>query len=180
VRAVVAESSFASIRATVHKNFRDATHLPSFPFATLVIWMVERRWSVRADRVAPEREIGGRDDCAVLLIHAENDRVVSVQDAHVLFGAARGPKELWLIPDAGHALAYLSEREAYAERVCAFFDRWLPADAPPWLPETVEAPGSQPRPRADATIPATSCQVPAGTIVSDASTGGGDSWRPIS
>jgi alpha-beta hydrolase superfamily lysophospholipase len=141
VRAVVAESSFASIRATVHKNFREATRLPAFPFASLVIWMVERRWRVRADRVAPEREIGGREDGAVLLIHAENDRVVSVQDAHALFGAARGPKELWLIPDADHALAYLTEREAYAERVCAFFDRWLPADAPPWAPESAEAVG---------------------------------------
>lgn len=142
VRAVVAESSFASIRATVYKNFREATRLPAFPFAPLVIWLVERRWSVRASRVAPEREIGGREDCAVLLIHAENDSVVSVQDAHALFGAARGPKELWLIPDADHALAYLTEREAYAARVCAFFDRWLPADAAPRAPEAVEAAAS--------------------------------------
>src|SRR5215211_5270011 len=76
VRAVVAESSFANIRGVVYRNFRDATRLPSFPFAPLLIWMVERRWSVRADRVAPEREIAGREDCALLLIHAENDTVV--------------------------------------------------------------------------------------------------------
>ena len=140
VRAVVAESSFANIRAVVHKNFRVATRLPSFPFAPLVIWLVERRWGVRADRVAPERELGAREDCAVLLIHAENDAVVSVQDAHALFSAARGPKELWLIPDAGHALAFVTEREAYAERVTGFFGRWLPASAGDCQP------GDPPRP----------------------------------
>jgi len=127
VRAVVAESSFANIHSVVRRNFRAATRLPHFPFAHLTVWLVERRWGVRADRIAPEREIGAREDCAVLLIHAENDDVVGVQDAHAIFTAARGPKELWLIPDAEHALAYLTQREAYAERVCAFLDRWLPA-----------------------------------------------------
>jgi alpha-beta hydrolase superfamily lysophospholipase len=127
VRAVVAESSFANIKGAVRQNFRAATRLPHFPFAALTVWLVERRWGVRADRVAPDREIGARDDCAVLLIHAENDNVVGVQDAHAIFSAARGPKELWLIPAAGHAMAYLTEREAYAERVRGFFDRWLPA-----------------------------------------------------
>jgi alpha-beta hydrolase superfamily lysophospholipase len=127
VRAVVAESSFANIRDVVRRNFRVATRLPSFLFAPLTIWLVERRWGFRASRVMPEREIGARDDCAVLLIHAENDHVVSVQDAHALFTAARGPKELWLIPDAEHAMAYLTEQAAYPERVRGFFDRWLPA-----------------------------------------------------
>ncbi|MGD9890325.1 MAG: alpha/beta hydrolase [Dehalococcoidia bacterium] len=127
VRAVVAESSFANIRDVVRRNFRVATRLPSFLFAPLTIWLVERRWGFRASRVMPEREISARDDCAVLLIHAENDRVVNVQDAHALFTAARGPKELWLIPDAAHAMAYLTEQAAYADRVRGFFDRWLPA-----------------------------------------------------
>jgi alpha-beta hydrolase superfamily lysophospholipase len=127
VRAVVAESSFANIRDVVRRNFRVATKLPSFLFAPLTIWLIERRWGIRASRVMPEREIGARDDCAVLLIHAENDRVVNVQDAHALFTAARGPKELWLIPDAAHAMAYLTEQAAYANRVRGFFDRWLPA-----------------------------------------------------
>jgi len=129
VRAVVAESSFANIKGAVRRNFRAATRLPHFPFAQLTIWLVERRWGVRADRIAPDREIGAREDCAVLLIHAENDNVVSVQDAHAIFSAARGPKELWLIPAANHAMAYGTERETYAERVRGFFDRWLPSDS---------------------------------------------------
>jgi uncharacterized protein len=128
VRAVVAESSFANIRDVVRRNFRVATRLPSFLFAPLTIWLVERRWGFSASRVMPEREIGARDDCAVLLIHAENDHVVSVQDAHALFTAARGPKELWLIPDAAHAMAFLTEQAAYPDRVRGFFNRWLSID----------------------------------------------------
>jgi dipeptidyl aminopeptidase/acylaminoacyl peptidase len=130
VRAVVAEASFRNIRAVVHRNFRYATRLPAFLFAPLTIWLVERRWGVRAARVAPEREIGALQDCAVLLIHSESDPVVAVEDAHALYNAAREPKELWLIPDAAHAMAYLTEQEAYAQRVTRFFDRWLGGVAP--------------------------------------------------
>ena len=130
VRAVVSESSFRNLRTVVHRNFRYATRLPAFLFAPLTIWLVERRWGVRAARVAPEREIGALQDCAVLLIHSEKDDVVGVEDAHALFNAARDPKELWVIPDAEHAMAYLTEQDAYAERVKRFFDRWLSKPAP--------------------------------------------------
>lgn len=125
VRAVVAESAFADLRAVVRRHFRYAARLPAFPFAPLTIWFVERRWGVRAARVVPQREIGTLRDCAVLLIHAVNDDVVPVEDAHLLFAAAREPKDLWLVADAQHAMAYKAEREAYAERVSAFFDQWL-------------------------------------------------------
>jgi len=127
VRAVVAESSFRDIATAVRRNFRDATRLPHFPFAPITIRMVEWRWGVRASRVAPLREISALRDCAVLLIHAQNDTVVAVEDAHALFSAAPEPKELWLVPAADHALAFISERAVYATRVAAFFDRWLAA-----------------------------------------------------
>lgn len=135
VRAVVAESSFRDARAVIRRNFQRMTRLPYFPVASLTVWLVERRWGIRAAKIAPEREIGDLKDCAVLLIHAENDAVVSVQDAHALFSAAREPKELWLVPDAVHAMAYRAEREGYAKRVTGFFGRWLDPDAERRAPE---------------------------------------------
>src|SRR5262249_3628529 len=144
VRAVVAEATFRSIHAAVRRNFRLATRLPHFPFAHLIVWMVERRWGVKASRVAPEREIGALRDCAVLLIHSQADPVIAVEDAHALYSVANEPKELWLVADADHALAYMAERETYAERVTSFLDRWLgtPRQAVP-LAETLAAPSPE-------------------------------------
>lgn len=139
VRAVVAESSFRDARAAIRRNFQRMTRLPYFPVASLTIWLVERRWGIRAAKIAPELAIGDLKDCAVLLIHAENDEVVSVQDAHALFSAAREPKELWLVPDAVHAMAFRAEREGYATRVTEFFARWLDAEAPGQMPAEIRA-----------------------------------------
>lgn len=43
----------------------------------------------------------------------------------LLFAAASEPKELWEIPEARHAGGFFQERQAYSERMVAFFDKWL-------------------------------------------------------
>jgi fermentation-respiration switch protein FrsA (DUF1100 family) len=40
-----------------------------------------------------------------------------------MYGAARSPKELWLIPGASHVDLYRFAPQAYEQRVLAFFDR---------------------------------------------------------
>ena len=46
-------------------------------------------------------------------------------NAQRLFQAGREPKELWLAPGSGHAMARLDHGREYVERVHAFFQRWL-------------------------------------------------------
>ncbi len=125
VRAVVAESAFRSVRSAIRQNFRRFTHLPSFPWAELTTRLAEWRQHVSARLVAPELEVGKLRRCAVLLIHAADDRVISIRDSEAIFARAGGPKAFWRIPSAPHALAYNCLREEYAARVVAFFDRWL-------------------------------------------------------
>jgi fermentation-respiration switch protein FrsA (DUF1100 family) len=45
--------------------------------------------------------------------------------SRLLFAAASEPKELWEISDARHAGGFFQERQAYSERMVAFFDKWL-------------------------------------------------------
>jgi fermentation-respiration switch protein FrsA (DUF1100 family) len=125
VRAVVAESAFRSVRSAVRQNFRRFTRLPSVPCAELTLRLTERRHRVRADRVAPEREVARLRGCALLLIHAVDDAIISVADARAIYRRAPEPKELWLVPSAPHAMAFNTLRQTYATRVVAFFDRWL-------------------------------------------------------
>ncbi|MHB8575516.1 MAG: alpha/beta hydrolase [Dehalococcoidia bacterium] len=125
IRAVVAESAFRSIRSAVRQNFRRFTHLPSFPWAELTTRLAEWRLQISTVHVAPEREVSRLRRCALLLIHARNDDIISYCDSEAIFAIAPEPKELWLIPDAGHAMAYATLEHEYAARVVSFFDRWL-------------------------------------------------------
>jgi alpha-beta hydrolase superfamily lysophospholipase len=125
VRAVVAESAFRSVRSAVHQNFRRFTHLPSFPWADLTTRLAEWRHHVRAARVMPELEVARLRRCALLLIHATDDEVISIRDSEAIFARAVEPKAFWRVASAPHAMAYNLFREEYAARVVAFFDQWL-------------------------------------------------------
>jgi len=64
----------------------------------------------------------------LLLIHGEKDDYLPSDNAEQLFQAADEPKELWLAPGSGHAMARLDHGREYVERVHAFFQRYLAAD----------------------------------------------------
>lgn len=77
-------------------------------------------------RFKPEALIGRISPRPVLIIHGELDNAATtVADARRLYGAAREPKELWIVADAGHCSAHALFPEVYEERVLEFFDRTL-------------------------------------------------------
>ena len=64
-----------------------------------------------------QRSLGGASDTRVL-----------PEDTRRLYDAARGPKDLWLVPGADHEdLQAVAPRE-YESRVLAFLNRYLPLD----------------------------------------------------
>jgi len=95
-------------------------------------WGAPLRWAAwlwTGQRVAafkPEALIGRISPRPVLIIHGEHDNTAcTVADAHQLYQAAREPKELWIVPGAGHCNAHIVSPQAYEERVTRFFDRAL-------------------------------------------------------
>jgi hypothetical protein len=44
---------------------------------------------------------------------------------HHHLDAAHEPKELWIIPEAGHIGGLSARPQEYEERVVGFFDQWL-------------------------------------------------------
>jgi fermentation-respiration switch protein FrsA (DUF1100 family) len=59
------------------------------------------------------------------MIHGEGDTYIKPEMAKALFERARGPKELWLVPNAKHNQALTAAEGEYHRRVAEFFDRNL-------------------------------------------------------
>ncbi len=59
----------------------------------------------------------------ILFIHGDHDLFCA--DFDDLYAAAKEPKELWRLPDAGHTTACQLYPEEYTRRVTAFFSRYL-------------------------------------------------------
>ena len=98
-------------------------------------WGLPMRWATwlwTGERIAafrPEELIGGISPRPVLIIHGALDNAAcTVGDAHRLYQAAGEPKELWVVPEAGHCNARTVHQQEYEERVLRFFDQALRAD----------------------------------------------------
>lgn len=98
---VVVESAFSDYRKIAREKLDD--FLLTYPFAWVLSWVVENQYSPIevVHQVAP---------LPLLLIHAEDDLIVSSTHSQELFDAANEPKRLTLLERGGHA-AGLSKKE---------------------------------------------------------------------
>jgi hypothetical protein len=97
-------------------------------FRALLLFYVELKSRCRFP--STRRSLAKLDGVPVLFIQGGRDAYVRPEWTRILYDQKPGPKELWICADAKHNQAVVLEPKAYAEKIVAFFDRYLPADGP--------------------------------------------------
>ena len=124
IEAVVAEAPFASLREASY----DYAGLQRYPllgktlFAPGAWVMLARGESLAgfpASGVSPERAVASRAFPVFLICDAE-DRVLPCRHAKRIYATARGPKALWVVPDAFHTAALGYQPKEFRRRVLNF------------------------------------------------------------
>jgi alpha-beta hydrolase superfamily lysophospholipase len=123
VAAVVADAPFAELHHPIANRMREV----GYPLAELGARAIVAGASVRAGlRLRdPIRAVAGIAPRALLVIAPRDDRAISWRQMIRLYEAAGEPKELYVVPGAGHAEAYATAPDAYRDRVLDFLDRHL-------------------------------------------------------
>ncbi|MCP4542368.1 MAG: alpha/beta fold hydrolase [Chloroflexi bacterium] len=125
IKAVIAQSTFTSVEDNIGDSLKALTGLPPFPFAPLVAWFGEREADIDMGQISPLDAIGAISPRAVMIVHGELDEVISAQNAPRLYAAAGEPKDLYVIPGAGHGGLPQTQPEEYERHIVGFFDRYL-------------------------------------------------------
>jgi len=128
VRAVVADSPFATQRSAVSRAVRRAIHVPDHLLLDAVDLLLGVVGGYHFDDVEPLRDVGLLAPRPLLLIHGLDDTVTDPHDSELLYEAAGEPKDLWLLPGVAHCGAYFADRQGYCRRVAAFFQEALRED----------------------------------------------------
>ncbi|MBV8528595.1 MAG: alpha/beta fold hydrolase [Candidatus Dormibacteraeota bacterium] len=126
IAAVCTDSAFADPQALVGERVRSAFKVPAAVVMTPVIALLARRTGARLTDFRPVLAVGRIAPRPLLLIHGEDDALVPIHHAELLYEAAGEPKELWRLPGVGHVGAYFADRPAYVARVVRFFQAGLP------------------------------------------------------
>jgi len=125
IRAVIAESTYTRMEDNIQTGVQRLAGLPPFPFAPLIIFWGQQEAGIDIRQVRPIDDIATLSPRPVLLVHGELDDLIPVVNAHQLYEAAHEPKELYLIPNAGHGGFIEAAGEAYARKITEFFNNSL-------------------------------------------------------
>jgi uncharacterized protein len=114
IRAVIIDSAFYDFRQIAKEKL--ATSYITWPFQ----WLP---WLTIDDDYSPATSIASLSPLPLLLIHGDQDVVVPTHHSRQLFEHAGEPKELWIVPGAGHIQSLGSE--AVRVRLIAFLLRYI-------------------------------------------------------
>jgi fermentation-respiration switch protein FrsA (DUF1100 family) len=126
VTAVVEDSGFSSVGDVFAARFTEVTRLPSLPWAAPLVAfggvdIGTSLWSVRPVGLAAQL------NKPLLAIIGTADTIVPPAEGLAIFGAALGPKQLLVVPGAGHVGAYDTANPEYEQTVLGFLSKSLPA-----------------------------------------------------
>ena len=125
IEAVAAESSFASLREASY-DYAGLRWSPLLgktlfaPFSWTLLYHGESLAGFHAAEVSPEESVAARA-FPVLLICDEKDVALPCRHTERIYAAARGPKQLWIVPGAFHTAALGFQPVEFRHRVLAFF-----------------------------------------------------------
>ncbi len=127
--AIISDSSYAHLGPLLQRMPPLDSLNPLFD--RTVLWQLGMMTGRAVRELAPAQAASKLGGCPLMVINGADDPLVPPADAHQIFAAASGPKELWIVPKAGHAAALSVDPEQYARRVKAFLARYLGAPASP-------------------------------------------------
>ena len=93
LRALILESAFSDYTDIVQEKFAD--HWITWPFQWIPLLSVD-------DRFSPLPGMASISPLPLLILHGDRDPIVPMHHGQRLYDAAREPKQLWIVPGAGH------------------------------------------------------------------------------
>lgn len=124
-KAAVVESPFSSHNQAVARYARVKRGIPYYPLLPLAFYWIRRRLGADPEQSSPERALPLLEKTPILGIFGEKDPLVTPGEGRRLFDRIPGPKELWVVPGAGHGECAPTAGPAYEAKLGDFFRRHL-------------------------------------------------------
>lgn len=125
IKALVVESPFWSFNGVLYQWANNAYHIPYYPVLPTIYLMCRLRLGMNPEPLSPIHQIGRIRERPILILSGERDELMLPDTVERVFEKAHEPKELWMIPAAGHGKCREVAGAEYDRRVGEFFDRHL-------------------------------------------------------
>lgn len=124
VRCFVEDCGYTSVWEEFAYQLGLMYGLPSFPLMDVANLICRWRYGWALDEASALEQLR-RARLPMLFIHGDQDHFVPTSMVYSLFEAKAEPKELWIVPEAAHAMSYRDHPDEYTARVGAFVSRYI-------------------------------------------------------
>ena len=124
VKCFVEDCGYTSVYDQFKYQIKKDYHLPAFPMLYTTSWYCDYKlgWDFKkASAIKQVRE----SLLPMFFIHGDSDVYVPTDMVYRLFEAKKGNKQLWVVPNTGHADAYWNETDEYVKRVGDFVSKYV-------------------------------------------------------
>lgn len=124
IKCLVLESSYFSFKNVAKRWMWKHAKVPYFPLVSFLISWKEYRMGQKVETFALQNT-ASQIACPVLMIQGEKDKLAPVAKAQKTYNLLAGPKELWVVPQAGHLSCYKMGGTTYIDKITHFFQENL-------------------------------------------------------
>lgn len=119
VKSIISDCAYTSARDVLAYQMWRLFHVPPFPLLPIASLFCRLRAGFTFGEASALAQVR-RSRTPTLFIHGGRDRFVPTAMVHRLYAACAASKDLFIVPAAGHALAYATDPEGYEARVRRF------------------------------------------------------------
>jgi pimeloyl-ACP methyl ester carboxylesterase len=126
IRAIVADSSFASLSTVIRSEGSKAIFFMPLMYPGVAL-MSKLMFGIDPDGTQPVEAVPQLGDRPLFLIHSTGDSLIPVSEIYDLekAGAGNPNLEVWVAQGEGHVSAFANNEEEYVRRVVEFFNKHL-------------------------------------------------------
>ena len=135
--AVAVESSFSTAREMSYERVSEPFHMKPWFGKTIGLPVIEtaviysrRRYGVDLLKASPLDAVKN-SSVPVFLIHGEKDATINTHHALLIAASAPNHVQLWIVPNAGHTMAWAAAHQEFEARLLGWFASHLPSSHSP-------------------------------------------------
>jgi fermentation-respiration switch protein FrsA (DUF1100 family) len=124
VKAIISDCAYTSVKEELAYQLKRMYNLPSFPLLHSTSILTRIRAGYYFGESSALKQVS-RSKTPILFIHGGADSFIPVEMAQELYEKCSSEKELFIVPEAGHGVAYNINKEGYRKRVVDFLNKYV-------------------------------------------------------
>lgn len=124
IKCIIEDCAYTSVIDEFSYHYDKIFGLPRFPFLNITDYICKKKAGYKLSEASCVNQLR-KCKTPVLFIHGEKDNFVPTSMVYKLYENANCPKEIFIMPKAGHGISSLIDQKTYWQKVFDFTNKYF-------------------------------------------------------